>query len=800
MKNGENSDVYGNNMTAALEDLEKYNSDLMTQIMDIDDLVADIEQGYLDTMDEVNEKMEKQVESYEFVNDLIESDIELVKLLYGEDAYDSLGAYYSQKHDNYLKALDFDRQEVDFWEAEMNRAKAAGDTKAYDKALANYRESVSKLNEDVANSVQNIIDQYSNAINKIFDKLDKKFTGGKGLDLMQEEWELINTNADRYLDTINSTYEVQKLQNKYKDAINNTDSTSAQKKLNALMEEEIGMLEKKDKLSQYDIDRANMKYDIALKQIALEEAQKNKSSMRMKRDAQGNYSYVYAGDEEDIASKQQELADAQNQLYNLDKDQYKANLDDMISYYAEFTNKYKELMLDTTISDQEREDKKKVLVEQYGQLINSIQMDNESIRSNLSESTFDMLDLLYQTDAASFETMTGLNTNNWNEMSDEMINKIQKDLVPIWDSGIQSMINLIKEEGGLAPACETAFKEIELSVIDFKTALGEVEGAAKISFKEIADGQDSTLTKNKSLIDDNKLIIQGAKEQFEEYQKLIGEIKKMAKAYDGVRDAALRAAEAAHTLAEEINLQSANAAEDPIVGPNMPKDSTESNNSKKSKKPKNTNKDGDGILNVGDEVTYTGGPYYATSAGGKEGTRQVPNKKVKVYKIQEGAPYPISVISDDSAYGWLKKEQLSGYKSGGYTGTWSGGMDKDDGRIAVLHQKELVLNAQDTENYLAAVEEMRKLQDEIKNGTSMSILGNMFDAIGEAINLQIMDFQRQAENYDFRRSEFGLESSSMSQNIVINADFPDVSDAAEIQKAFDQILGMASQKANNKSR
>ena len=95
---------------------------------------------------------------------------------------------------------------------------------------------------------------------------------------------------------------------------------------------------------------------------------------------------------------------------------------------------------------------------------------------------------------------------------------------------------------------------------------------------------------------------------------------------------------------------------------------------------------------------------------------------------------------------------------------------------------------------------MRKLQDEIKNGASMGILGNLFDAIGEAINLQIMDLQKQAERCDFRRSEFGLESSSMSQNIVINADFPDVSDAVEIQKAFDQILGMASQKANNKSR
>ena len=62
----------------------------------------------------------------------------------------------------------------------------------------------------------------------------------------------------------------------------------------------------------------------------------------------------------------------------------------MMSYYAEFTDKYKELMLDTTISDEEREVKKAMLVEQYGQLINSIQMDNESIRSNLSESTYYM--------------------------------------------------------------------------------------------------------------------------------------------------------------------------------------------------------------------------------------------------------------------------------------------------------------------------------------------------------------------------------------------------------------------------
>ena len=122
---------------------------------------------------------------------------------------------------------------------------------------------------------------------------------------------------------------------------------------------------------------SNMKYEIALKQIALEEAQKNKSSMRMKRDAQGNYSYVYAGDEDDISSKTQELADAQNQLYNLDKEQYRQNMDDIVSYTAEMQEKIKELYEDPAMDPAVREEREKTIREQYGELINNIIADNE---------------------------------------------------------------------------------------------------------------------------------------------------------------------------------------------------------------------------------------------------------------------------------------------------------------------------------------------------------------------------------------------------------------------------------------
>ena len=54
--------------------------------------------------------------------------------------------------------------------------------------------------------------------------MDKALTDGKGLDYFTLEWELINDNADAYLDTINAAYEVQKLERSVIESLNNTDS------------------------------------------------------------------------------------------------------------------------------------------------------------------------------------------------------------------------------------------------------------------------------------------------------------------------------------------------------------------------------------------------------------------------------------------------------------------------------------------------------------------------------------------------------------------------------------------------
>ena len=185
------------------------------------------------------------------------------------------------------------------------------------------------MNDLIEESIQNLQDKYLNAINLIFQNLNNKITDNLGLEYIEEEWNLINKNADQYLDTINSLYEVQKLESKYLDALDQTDSISAQRQLKKIMDEELADLRERDKLTQYDIERANKKYEIALKQIALQEAQQNKSKMRLRRDSQGNYRYEYTADGDQIGQLQDELNDMYNSLYNFDKARYQDNLNQM---------------------------------------------------------------------------------------------------------------------------------------------------------------------------------------------------------------------------------------------------------------------------------------------------------------------------------------------------------------------------------------------------------------------------------------------------------------------------------------
>ena len=739
------SDVYGDNRAQALEDLQTYYEQMMEDLQDLEELQDEIHESYLDMIDEAQDKFDEQIDTFEQITSLIEHDMDLIELVNGEESYSELANYYEKLEDNYNKQLDFQRQQVEFWKQQMDLAEQGSEE--WEAARDNWID---------ADAVENVTDKYVNAINEIFQNLNDKVTNGMGLDYVEEEWNLINENADQYLDTINSMYGIQDLENKYLDAIDQTDNISAQQKLNDLMQEELAALQEKDKLTQYDIDRANMKYEIALKQIALEEAQQNKSQLRLRRDSQGNYSYQFVSDESEIGQLKDELNELYNQLYNFDLEHYRDNLDQIYSVWVEYQEKMAEA---AQINDPEKRAQREALLqEQYGELINGLVEQNETIRLNLHESAFTELAELYDIDLENFK-----------QLSEEQKDILLGDMIPQWTSGVQDMADVFAGEDGFTNVCKDAMGDLKEATEDYEQSLEDIESTAGISFDTILDGTDNIINQTEDLLWENDELINSYEDQLDAIRDIINELSSLIAKYNAAREAAITATEAAYKYWQEQQRQAAAEAakENANSGASSNSGSSNSGSSGEGK----GSGGGDGILNVGDTVTYTGGTYYYDSYGTSPAGNRGPGKKVTVTQVKEdGRPYPIHVQSNNSAYGWLKRSQLSGYDTGGYTGDWG----DNSGKLALLHKKELVLNKSDTSNLLQGIQILRNIVDSV--GSSM---------IGRMANL--------TSNIGIN-SNIPTSSDTLEQNVHIEANFPNVESSKEIEDALNNLVNVASQR------
>ena len=65
-----------------------------------------------------------------------------------------------------------------------------------------------------------------------------------------------------------------------------TSNLKVQHKLQALRKKEIKALREKENLTQYDLEAANARYQISLKEAALEDADNNKTFMKLTRNDQ----------------------------------------------------------------------------------------------------------------------------------------------------------------------------------------------------------------------------------------------------------------------------------------------------------------------------------------------------------------------------------------------------------------------------------------------------------------------------------------------------------------------------------
>lgn len=721
--------------------------------------------------------------------------------------------------------------------------------------------------EDMRASIENKMNQAGKA-------LEDALTGGVGFEQLNDEWDKLNTRQEEYYDNVNQIYETNKMMRETQKAIDETNNKVAKERLKGFMEETKN-LQEKNKLSKYELEVHQAEYDLLLAEIALEEAQNAKSTVRLSRDSEGNFGYVYTADQDKVADAQQAVDDKRNDLYNLTLE----GQQEYIEKYTQATQEmYEELTalqqqyLDGLITDEEfkkrSEDIEKYYlgsvdfrdrmaglerqwrdgeitdIDEYNKLRQEIINDYNAEEIGLLNTYLENVNV---SNAKANEALQKLDDDYYKtgKLSKEEYEKKKEELTQTYANSTKGIVgtfltNYVSETDTAAGQANekwgTNLGEIGSNTSswsgDMGTYIGNVDEGVKqweetteIAHKAAQNAMSDTndaMGDNADAADDNKDAIDlladeiarltkeilgvdgdgGAKNGADLLTTSIGlltgsitgeggllsalgkEITSMGAvtteylSQKAALDALITSREKYldKELSEEIDDLSGKKSPDINIGmqesmANYQKmqDAKNNNSNNNTNTNNNTNANNKSSAATWDRIQEA---YNKINSGKWSVGGQVRKEK----GLADG--FTEQEISDGQwlinlVYGGKTLEQakkIMGYDTGGFTGVWG-----PEGKLAVLHEKEIVLNKDDTENLLKTVSFIRELVGMIDNQASMSSLFSMSAT-----------------------SNVLTGNSGMEQQITIYADFPDATDHNEIEMAFNTLLNTASQYANRK--
>ena len=859
---GEESTMFAS-VSEAQEKLKELFETTQDETLDLKDLYADMWDTYMEGIDQSAEKFENIIEQYDVLAEELEYQKELIELIHGEEAYSEIEKIYKAQKINTLSQIESLKQQVDVWTQFYN----AADKNSADKAkyLELMNEAQSSLNEKLTEYVQILKDDYINTINKILQGFQKDITGSS-LDEVSQQWDKIKEKSDKYFDSVESLYEIQSFANNIQMSIDETTTLKNQQKLQALYDREIEYLREKENLTQYDLDAAEARYQIALKEIALEEAQNAKNSMKLTRGADGNWSYQYVADQDDILAKQQDLAASYNDLYQLANSAYEENLDSLIQLQADYEESAMAIANNDLLNEKQKQIKFEELKREYLEKYKLLAQENTLYRNDLNLASSALLFNLYNQDLENYNNMTeaekelteslkNSNIEDFQELQDKVAenydniqdkaNIVMTETLDAWTTNAQTMAdkwNIDKGESvtaivitatenmqtawnnyqsSITEGTETAGKDIAKLGDEYSNVTGQVNGlkdATLVLVNETTsalEGYQSTIQAVGTQWDNVKGQVEGALKEAKKYFDYVGTYKGEDINFDhgeittGNKDGwdtggdlyGGGGSNTSSSAGKGISVYAGTSMSSKIA------DSIDPSTLQASKYATDTKQEGKFYKVMGDkglqgyvtEQDYFDyfeskenklireNPYLiSTQYLGSSGYRfEFDNGQIMIASLRDNGDnldtlenfkqfrgLKSVLTSDDiTNKNGGKKVKLEYFSSGGYTGDWG----SSDGRLAVLHQKELVLNSKDTENILNTVQAVRNIESGIMNKINSMILG--------LSNLTQTSYIPAIAG-----------GSSTTDNVFnITAEFPNANDVTSIREAILSLPNIASQ-------
>ena len=735
-----NSDDY-------LEGLQQSYDGILDNLSSLVDLDKEMIHYYEDTLAAAEDELSHYTDSLEHLTSVLEHYKNIVELVDGEynfEGVDTILRGQAKTIENQMQVAESNYQlmlrqkemaeeairgvdrDSAAWEVLNNKLQAA--TEAVNKA----EEEMLSKTEEWAEAMKAVME---NTFAEAAHNMEMAMTQGMGFDMLNGSLDRLSAWQDVYLTTTNKIYEATKLIRTAQQAADKTDNVASKQKLNNYIKEIEGLRDKTN-LSKLDLDLAKARYDVLLAEIALEEAQNAKSTVRLQRDSEGNFGYVYTSDTDAITSAEQDLADAQNKLYNIGLDA---------------TNEYGEKMLEL---QQKLSDDLMQLEQDRANGRFAIEGSYEAARDQLIQQYRDLFIAYSEQYTTALGSDINIQEEAWINAYDSMINQTQN-----WADYTEEYTNV----------CENAYEQWRNAVTEHNEVIQDILNNTKEKVNDVTAASDNlkdeVLGEVLPAIEDELDMVADLSNN---YAHLRDEILETIKYYEDLID----------TIEELIRKQAEAKIEESTAEYDVSgvKDFSQAM--------------ADYLANGG---KTTDGWYQALLKGREEKLKQngysqfdgeaATNLKTLMLKYErykaEGVTNDLTEYVesiDRNAGEYFDPDEvrrlIATFASGGYTGSWG-----PSGRLAVLHEKELILNANDTLHFLQAAEILR--------------------GVSEAIDLQAMANQIMLNPYAGALTST-LADQTLQQQVTIEANFPGVTDRFEIEEAFNNLINTASQYANRK--
>ena len=771
-----------------VESLKEYYSNLLRVNESLLELRESVYETVTNAFLQFNEEMDKMIEKLDHLANVTQHYRNIVDIVGKENLgvsnalLESVGQAGVEQSINRVEATRIKKETI---EAEIARAEEAlanarangleEDAQYWEETLETMNASLAEAEEEFLTSWEDALtaanEQFELAVTNAIETLSDALAGplAGSLEELQANFDRQSEVAERYLPDYEKIYELSKLNRDITNSIDETSNIKAKQELAALQAEINALEEEGVQVSEYQMENLRRRYELKLAEIALSEAQNAKSQVQMSRDADGNWSYVYTADENQVAEAEQSYEDKLFAIQQANGEYIQAMQENMIQLELEYKQEVEAIMLDETLSAEERMQRLnevteyyKGKMEYYGGELNLVLGENKR---------------LYDEDWAAYSDATGYKMS----LDEEYVDSFDETALAI-GTGFDTMEAFQQnfneaigdpETGGLLYDLNNAYVNWEANVEAAMNAAGtSVEGFAT----EMGTQVSNALTESEELTDGMEELSDDIVSEFDE---MVDAAEDWANTWSSIIDQTIAENEA---LVESFQaILDAWSAATPDEEPEEEEQPQEEEPSAPAEEEEEEEEDDGAIGQITIKKGYQYWGYKSPKGGDKNKVKVVnDDRQERTYRFtQMDTSTSRKRVYIPSEGVWVssydpdgpKRIKVEKFDTGGYTGSWG-----TEGKMAMLHEKEIVLNRDDTSNLLSAVGMIRQIAEIIDL--------NAYSSAGFGSNLI--------------NSMNTAQAGTLEQVVHITAEFPNAVDKNEIYAAFGEIVNLASQYANRK--